>query len=127
MPLHIGKIIRQRLEETGMNKSEFARRINTTPQNIYGIFKRKSIDTDLLKEISQVLEYDFFQYYSHVTFEVNDDGEPYYSRDKKYQHKTVVELMAELQATQRELELLRKENAYLKEINSLLRERTMKE
>ena len=127
MPLHIGKIIRQRLEETGMNKSEFARRINTTPQNIYGIFKRKSIDTDLLKEISQVLEYDFFQYYSQITFEVKDDGEPYHTKDKKYQHKTVVELMSELQTALRELELLKKENAYLKEINSLLREKTIKE
>lgn len=125
MAFHIGKIIRQRLEETGMNKSEFARRINTTPQNIYGIFKRKSIDTDLLKEISQVLEYDFFQYYSQVTFEVHEDGSPY-SKDKTYEHKTVAELHSELKNCHQELELLRKENAYLKEINALLRERATK-
>jgi transcriptional regulator with XRE-family HTH domain len=125
MAFHIGKIIRQRLEETGMNKSEFARRINTTPQNIYGIFKRKSIDTDLLKEISQVLEYDFFQYYSQVTFEVHEDGSPY-SKEKTYEHKTVTELCNELKVCQQELELLRKENAYLKEINDLLRERAVK-
>lgn len=126
MSFHIGKIIRQRLEETGMNKSEFARRINTTPQNIYGIFKRKSIDTDLLKEISSVLEYDFFQYYSQFSFVANEDGSPYGNKDKVYEHKTVTELYSELKRCQQELELLRKENAYLKEINNLLRERASK-
>lgn len=126
MSFHIGKIIRQRLEETGMNKSEFARRINTTPQNIYGIFKRKSLDTDLLKEISQVLEYDFFQYYSQFAFMAKEDGSPYGPKGKGYEHKTVSELCQELKMCQDELELLRKENAYLKEINNLLRERSAK-
>ena len=41
--LHIGEIIKQRVEELGMSKAEFSRRINTTSQNIYGIFKKNQL------------------------------------------------------------------------------------
>jgi hypothetical protein len=61
--LHIGKIIRTRLEEIGMTKSEFARRTDTSPQNIYGIFKRESCDSELLRKISVVLNYNFSAFY----------------------------------------------------------------
>jgi len=46
-----------------MSNAEFARRINTHIRNVYDIFRRKSIDTDLLVTIGSVLEYDFFRYY----------------------------------------------------------------
>ncbi len=65
--IHIGKIIRTQLESCGMTKSEFARRINTSAQNIYGIFKRSSIDTALLTKICKVLNHDFFTYYQSGT------------------------------------------------------------
>lgn len=53
--VEIRKVIRQR----GMTVSEFARRINKSRENAYDIFRRKSLDTDLLSTISQVLDYDF--------------------------------------------------------------------
>lgn len=37
---------------------------------MYSIYKRKSIDTALLLNISKVLEYDFFQYYTALTDEI---------------------------------------------------------
>lgn len=61
--IHIGKIIRAQLEAVGMGKSEFGRRLNTSPQNVFGIFKRDSIDTNLLKRIGEVLNHNFFSYY----------------------------------------------------------------
>lgn len=70
MTVHIGNLIKKRVEEKGMNKSEFTRRINTTSQNIHGIFKRKSIDTALLQKISELLDFDFFQYYSPFQKEI---------------------------------------------------------
>lgn len=54
-----------------MTVSEFARRINKSRENIYSIFSRKSIDTELLSVISEVLEYDFFQHYSSLAAEVS--------------------------------------------------------
>lgn len=43
-----------------MSYSEFARRINRSRTAIYSLFNCKSIDTELLLRISDVLDYDFF-------------------------------------------------------------------
>ncbi len=63
MNIHIGKIILKKLKESGMSKSEFARRINKSPQNVQDIFLRESIDTKLLFSISSVLDFNFFALY----------------------------------------------------------------
>ena len=60
---YIGSLIKQRLEERGMTKSEFARRINCSRGTVYNIFNSKTIDIVLLKKISNVLEYDFIEHY----------------------------------------------------------------
>lgn len=65
--IHIGTLIREQLKKSGMTKSELSRRIGTSPQNIYGIFKRVTIDTGTLQLISKVLDFDFFRYYNLAT------------------------------------------------------------
>jgi ASC-1-like (ASCH) protein len=57
----IGQIIKEHLESSGMEVVSFAKAINKERSNVYDIFKRDSIDTNLLKKIGQVLDYDFFQ------------------------------------------------------------------
>lgn len=59
MAYNYGLEIKKVLKEKGMSVSEFARRINKSRENAYDIFRRKSLDTDLLSVISQVLDYDF--------------------------------------------------------------------
>ncbi len=59
----IGKIIEIKLREKGISVSEFARRINKNRNNVYDIFRRESLDTQLLQKISQVLDYDFFMHF----------------------------------------------------------------
>ena len=59
--IHIGSIIKKVLEEKSMSVSEFARRILRERTTVYDIFQRKSIDTDLLRKISEVLDYDFLR------------------------------------------------------------------
>ena len=59
--VHIGSIIRTKLEESQQSIAEFAERINRTRPTVYDIFNRKSIDTDLLIKISEVLGYNFLQ------------------------------------------------------------------
>lgn len=70
MSVHIGSKIKNTVIKKGMTVSEFGRRINKSRENVYSIFKRKSIDTALLLNISKVLEYDFFQYYTTLTDEI---------------------------------------------------------
>lgn len=62
--IHIGKHIKEVFDKKGFTVTEFAKRINKSRENIYSIFKRKTIDTGLLQIISGVLEYDFFTLYS---------------------------------------------------------------
>jgi plasmid maintenance system antidote protein VapI len=61
MKIHIGKLILEKVKEKGISKSEFARNINKSRQNVQDIFKRESIDSQLLFEIGEVLEVDFFE------------------------------------------------------------------
>ena len=67
--IHIGKIIEAKFAEKSMTKTEFAEKINRSRTDVNDIFKRESIDTNLLIEISKVLEYDFIRnvYYVEQT------------------------------------------------------------
>ncbi len=69
--VHIGDVICEKLEESNLSIAEFASCINRTRTTIYDIFKRKSIDTDLLLDISEVLGYNFLE---EVYIKKNDPG-----------------------------------------------------
>ncbi|TNE27264.1 MAG: hypothetical protein EP346_12980 [Bacteroidetes bacterium] len=87
--LKIGELIKARTEEIGLKPSEFARMIHKTRQNVHNIFKRDTIDTQLLLEISKCLNYDFFTEYSLILrseseLEVSLESEsPYLGKDKQ--------------------------------------------
>lgn len=59
MDIHAGEKIKEYLAITDLSVSEFARRLNCHRQNVYDIFKRKTIDVTLLQRISKILEHDF--------------------------------------------------------------------
>lgn len=61
--IHIGNKIKAVLKESRYKKTEFADKINISRTVVYDIFKRETIDTGLLKKISEVLNHDFFNYY----------------------------------------------------------------
>ena len=66
MAIHIGKTIEHVLREQGRSVSWFAKQICCERTNVYSIFRRSSIDTDLLMRISKILSYDFFEEYREV-------------------------------------------------------------
>lgn len=59
--IHIGNEIEKELRRQERGAAWLARKIHCNRQNIYDIFKRKSIDTALLQRISCVLGHDFFK------------------------------------------------------------------
>jgi predicted transcriptional regulator len=59
--IHIGTIIQGKLTEKSMTKTELADRINKERSTVYDIFDRKSIDIELLIDISKALDYDFLR------------------------------------------------------------------
>lgn len=60
----IGELIRLRLKEDGHSVSWFARKLSCTRANAYKIFKKDNLDILLLLRFSQILNHDFFSYFS---------------------------------------------------------------
>jgi transcriptional regulator with XRE-family HTH domain len=61
--VHIGKELEERFKVSGMTVKSFASRIGRSPKNIYELFERPSIDTQILKKASEALHYNFFKLY----------------------------------------------------------------
>jgi DNA-binding Xre family transcriptional regulator len=113
MDINIGLLVKQRAKELRIGPTELGVKINTSKQNVYGIYKRKSIDTQLLIKLCNALNFDFFQVYSqnlHLSGNVNPEDE--FARC--LERKSLLE---------KENKVLENENSYLKKINTLLEER----
>jgi len=112
--VHLGKKIEEELRRQGLSVTEFARRINRTRTVAYDIFKRDSIDTELLLQIGKVLQADFFasikkNYPIPVAQSSLGDIPPHYLKLEK-----------EVQQLREENRLLKTELQYLKKIIDLL-------
>ncbi len=62
--VHIGEAIKKELQKRKRSISWLARKLYCDRSNVYDIFKRRSIDTELLLRISLVLDYNFFDLYT---------------------------------------------------------------
>lgn len=61
--IHIGKEIEARINQLHITATEFARRINTSKQNVNRILKKESIDTATLQRYCEALDFNFFTLY----------------------------------------------------------------
>ncbi len=68
--LHIGKMIRKRLEADGHTVVWFASQIHCSRVNAYKIFSKRSIDTELLIRICKALDHDFFRDISNSLYSI---------------------------------------------------------
>ena len=59
--MHIGKRIKEVLEQRQKPVTWLAKEINCERTNVYNIFARKDINTALLAKIGIILEYNFFK------------------------------------------------------------------
>jgi hypothetical protein len=108
--MHIGEKVEARARELRIGATELARLIKTSKQNIYGIYKRSSMDTELLQNLSRVLEFDFFAYYSQGGASQVDAYSIPYKKGKKAPS-----------LSESELERLREDYRQLQEKYELLR------
>jgi len=60
MYIHIGEVIKETVHQKKMNVTEFAKKINYTRRNVYKIFNKSSIETEVLVKISEVLNENLF-------------------------------------------------------------------
>lgn len=61
--VHIGQIIETELHRQERSVTWFAKKLYCDRTNVYSIFKRRSIDTELLLRVSYILHHNFFNYY----------------------------------------------------------------
>lgn len=61
--IHIGKLIEAELHRQERTVTWFANKLYCDRTNVYKIFRKQSIDTELLLRISHILNYNFFHYY----------------------------------------------------------------
>ncbi len=112
--MHLGKKIKEEVKRQGISISEFSRRINRTRSVAYDIFKRESVDTELLTQIGKVLRVDFFtslrKEYPLPVGQSRTSEHPGY----------ILKLEKELEVLREENRLLKTELQYLKKIITLL-------
>lgn len=122
MSIHIGEKIKQRAKQLRIGPTELGKLINTSKQNVNGIYKRKSIDSVLLKDLSKALDFNFFQYYLTNFPVVTNEPEAIYQPSKDKLIKKLTQELAQLKKQVEELkkQASEKEIAYLKKINDIL-------
>ena len=59
----IGQIIKRIAESKGVTQQALGEKVSRTKQGIASVYRRGTIDTDLLREISVALDYDFFAHF----------------------------------------------------------------
>lgn len=64
--LHIGSEIKRVLNQQRRSAIWLSRKLYCDRTNIYKLFGRSSVDTDMLLRISLILQYDFFEQYSRL-------------------------------------------------------------
>lgn len=121
MALHIGERIKARAKELRIGPTELAGMINTSKQNVYGIYKRKTVDSELLKKISIVLKLDFFSAYYDKQWQKSFQESPV-----PYQTKAAAVLKEELTKLKKEHQELQEKYDMLKKLYDLTEEKLRK-
>jgi len=62
--IHIGRMIHEEMLRQERTPTWLARKICCERTNVYHIFARQSVDTEMLRRISIALHHDFFREYS---------------------------------------------------------------
>jgi hypothetical protein len=121
MALHIGERIKARAKELRIGPTELADMINTSKQNVYGIYKRKTLDSELLKKISLALKFDFFSaYYDKQWLKSFQEGQA------PYQTKAAAVLKEELAQIKKDHQELLEKYEMLKKLYELTEEKLKK-
>lgn len=61
--IHIGSIIESELKRQERSVAWLSRKLYCDRSTIYAIFKRQSINTEVLLQISRIMAVNFFKYY----------------------------------------------------------------
>jgi predicted transcriptional regulator len=61
--IHIGELIRIKLQEEGRTIPWFAKKMSHSPSGIYKLLNKETLNTEQLERICMILNFNFFIYY----------------------------------------------------------------
>ena len=67
--IHIGHLIQTQLKADQRSASWLAREIGCSRNHLYKVFRKPSLDGELLLRISKAMNFNFFQYYTMAFLE----------------------------------------------------------
>ncbi len=82
MDIHIGHLVKKEMIRKGLNPTILAELIYVSRPDVYSIFKRKSLDAELIDRISRALDVDFFEILSNEIKSVLGNKAPKEMLDK---------------------------------------------
>jgi hypothetical protein len=103
--IHIGKKIKEIVDKSPFTVVAFAKSINLSRGGANNIFKKETIAAAQLQKISEVLNHDFFAYYSNNLSLAKEHKNPYGYATKE----EVLEIAKTLLVLTREFEKFRQE------------------
>jgi len=71
--IHIGEIIKNKMEVEGKKVSWLAKNINCHRNSVYRIYNQEHLYSELLLKISVILQYNFFSHYCEHVREIITD------------------------------------------------------
>ncbi|GAL83469.1 putative DNA-binding protein [Sporocytophaga myxococcoides] len=114
----IGVIIKEKLEERGQSGKWLAQKVVMTKQNMYNIFNRNSVNSDLLYNICKAMNYDFFKFYSDALAVENIKNDP------EAESGPIKELRSEIISLQNEssaqIEKINQLNTRINDLNEII-------
>jgi plasmid maintenance system antidote protein VapI len=108
MKIHVGEIVSEILLKQRLSKTEFANKLHYSKQNINTLLKRDSWNSDTILRACEILNDNVFQTIANLISSKKENTSP-------PSKKTTLD--------KKEIEALKKEIAYLKEINHLLKKK----
>lgn len=108
MKIHVGKIVSEILLNQNLSKTSFANKLHYSKQNINALLKKESWNSETIYRSSIILNVNIFQLLATMV-------------SKKKEDATLGNSKINLE--KKEIEILKKEIIYLKEINGLLRDK----
>lgn len=118
--MHIGKKISEIINLRHSNRRKLGNAIGVSGSSVSYLSKRKSIDVDMLAQIGNALQYNFFRHYPVAEAESEELSE---NIEAVKMESKIEELTKDLDAYKRDLAIQQRENVYLKKINELLERR----
>ena len=65
--IHVGELIKERLKEEGKSVVWLAQELGCHRTNVYNIFEKNSLDTNIIRRISIIMRHNFFDYLQEDT------------------------------------------------------------